>query len=526
MSVYTKQRLTVPHDSPAHAAFGSAPMAQAEKWNLSYRIALANAGIFLFFSLVLFLLEPMSSSVMLSAPTIFFFGSLLSFLLMVNSGGALAPVAWFVLGSGIFFGLGVVLGMIYPPESSGYFKAEDISNLKFAQINLLNAGSTFIVLAVAYPLVSMRGLVSAQESTALVGRDKILLNIFRIVVVIAALGVVSKFILFPMAENLLLRGMVAKMYIFIPCSFLLLGLLWWPMGLHLKLIASTIFLLEVLNGVLSLSKYQIITAMLALIIGVWIAKCSVIRTLTTTIALAGVFILINPLIGLGRAHIDYNSQTNSLVNRLSIITDVALISTPLISIPPASPLLNNTEPDVKKFTFNLEERSSWEVRLKDLARRFDVVHIQSFLVDEFDNGRAGHTMNHFWATMVPRVFWPNKPNMSRHGPELHQRYFNDPAQISSALAPTYSGEAYWNYGPLGVVFVSVFLGLAIGWLTRCAKRAMAGQDIGFFLIAFPVAMWAAYVESWVVATYLGEFIIFAVILFGARASLALLGSLK
>ena len=53
-----------------------------------------------------------------------------------------------------------------------------------------------------------------------------------------------------------------------------------------------------------------------------------------------------------------------------------------------------------------------------------------------------------------------------------------------------------------------------------------GGDPAFFLIAFPVAIWVSFVESWLVATYLGEFIIFVVILLSARASFALLRSVK
>ena len=70
--------------------------------------------------------------------------------------------------------------------------------------------------------------------------------------------------------------------------------------------------------------------------------------------------------------------------------------------------------------------------------------------------------------------------------------------------------------------MSILLGLAIGWLTRHWQLAMAGRDPAFLFIAFPVAIWASFVESWVVATYLGEFIIFVVVLFLVRASFPLL----
>jgi hypothetical protein len=129
--------------------------------------------------------------------------------------------------------------------------------------------------------------------------------------------------------------------------------------------------------------------------------------------------------------------------------------------------------------------------------------------------------------MIPRVLWPEKPIITRFGTELNTQYYyvaGEPLQNSSSAAPTYSAEAYWTHGPPGVVLVSILLGLGIGWFTRCWQLAMAGHDPAFFLIAFPVAIWASFVESWVVATYFGEFIIFVVILLLARTFIALFGS--
>ena len=118
------------------------------------------------------------------------------------------------------------------------------------------------------------------------------------------------------------------------------------------------------------------------------------------------------------------------------------------------------------------------------------------------------------------MLWPEKPIITRFGVELNAQYYyvlgKNTIQNTSATAPTYSGEAYWNYGPPGLVLVSILLGLGLGWLTRCWQYAIAGVDPAFFLIAYPVAIWASFVESWVVATYLGEFIIFVVMLLAVR----------
>ena len=515
------------NNSPAHVVFGAATIAQAEKWRAAYHVALVNAATFLLLALTMFMLEPTSLAVILSAPLLFFLGSLISFLFMVRNGGALATIAWFVLGAGIFFGMGVVAGGVHVHPHSDYIFAGE--TLYLIRINLLNATSVFIVLAIAYPLANMRGLITTQHDLPLADIERILLKIFPFVVAISAVGVGLKYALFPFAENLLLRSVLAKIYLIVPACFLLLGVLWRSVGWNLKLLAGSVFVFEILNGLIGFTKYQVISAMLALVVGIWLTRRSIIFVLMTLMVLASVFAIINPLVTLGRAHVDYDAGTNSVETRLAILMDAGNAYYLGNASPGnASPEHPNSGP--RKFTLDQRVMAPIGERLRALGRRFDVASIQGYLVNEYDDGRAGNSLDGFWMVMVPRVLWPDKPIITRFGRELNAQYYYHPGQIEpqtgTSIAPTYSAEAYWNHGPLGVVFVSLLVGLGIGWFTRCWQLAMIGRDPAFLLIAFPVAIWASFVESWVVATYLGEFIIFVVILFVARAFFNLLGRIN
>lgn len=518
-------------DSPPRAAFAPALMAQAEKWRAAYRVALVNAGIFLFLAVAMFVLEPRSLVVILAAPTLFFLGCMLSFLLMVRSGGDLAAITWFVLGSGVYFGMGAVAGGLHVHPHSDYLFGD--ATLYIVRVNLLNACSVLIVLATAYPLANMRGQKASQHDMSLANIECTLQRILPYIVAISAVGVGLKYVLFPVAESLLLRSMAAKIYLIIPSCFLLLGLLWRSTGWHLKLIAGSVFLLEILNGLIVLTKYQVISAMLALAIGLWLTRRSVTFVLTTLVVVASVFAVINPLVTLGRAHIDYDADKNTVATRLVNLADAVN----------AYYLDNGRQEDAsvrsKKFNRDYSEKftkdlirgmTTSEARLRALGRRFDVASIQGYLVNEYNNGRPGNSLVDFWAVLIPRVLWSEKPIVTRFGGELNAQYYYVPgqtsSQTSSSAAPSYSGEAYWNYGLPGVVLVSILLGLGIGWFTRCWQSAMAGKEPAFLLIAFPAAIWASTVESWVVATYLGEFIIFVVILLSARAFFVLLQLLK
>ena len=86
-------------NSAPRAIFGSVYMAHAVNWRAAYRIALVNAGVFLALAFVMFVLEPKSLVVILSAPAVFFLGGIFSSFLLMRNGGDLAAIAWFVLGS-------------------------------------------------------------------------------------------------------------------------------------------------------------------------------------------------------------------------------------------------------------------------------------------------------------------------------------------------------------------------------------------------------------------------------------------
>ena len=88
-----------------------------------------------------------------------------------------------------------------------------------------------------------------------------------------------------------------------------------------------------------------------------------------------------------------------------------------------------------------EDRSSG-----DFLARFAHGPIQAYLVDEYHQGRPGHSLTDFWAALVPRVVWGEKPVITRFGPELHGLYWSQ-SNPHSAFAPTYTapvGSIRWT----------------------------------------------------------------------------------
>jgi hypothetical protein len=489
------------------------------KWRTAGYYAFANCAIFLVMAAFIYAVKPQSLSVILFAPAFFFVGSMLTFVLMVQSGAALAPLAWFILGSGIYFGLGAIFGGLRVHHYTEQIFGAD--NLYLTQVNLLNSCSVFIVVGVALTFGWWRGPVwQTQEVESAQQQNTLLQNLFPFVLTIAIACACLKLFFFPVAENLLIRSIIGKLTLFLPSCFLLLGMLWHSMARPLKLVALILFFIEISSGLLTLSKYQVLYTILAFIAGIWIGRVSWKFMLLALSGMGLIFAMINPLITLGRAHLAYDAQ-NTLGARIEILQDAstALLDPKFILLADESLNLEGVRAIGRRFSLNPEGLKKPEERVRAIGRRFEVASIQGYLINEYDNHRPGNTLSNFWVTFIPRIVWPQKPIITNLGGELHMKYYNDPTQVNSSLAPTYSAEAYWNYGSLGVVLVSILLGLAIGWLTQYSFLAVYGVRSEYFIIAFPVVIWACFVESWLVSSYLGEFLICVVILLIARAFL-------
>lgn len=510
-------KITTPVDEASDSDSTEAKSLQEHKWRMAGRFALANCAIFLIMAVFAYALKSQLLAIVLSAPAVFFLGSLLTFVLMVQSGAALAPITWYVLGAGIYFGLGGVAGGLrVHPYSEQIFGSD---TLYLIQGNLLNACSVLIVVGVALAFDRMKGSARRKQGDVAFNRDGVLQKFFPYVLVIAATGVFLKFVFFPNSESLLLRSVAGKIYLIIPTCFLLLGMLWQRICWQLRAVALIIFTLEILNGLVAFNKYQVIYAMLALAIGMWMIRTSWKSLFLTMVGFVLIFSAINPLVTLGRAHLAYDSQNNTLATRMEILRDAFVVSLDSDQV-----FLTNQDEGVVRM--KVKEMGLPAERARAIGRRFEVASIQGYLINEYNSGRPGNTISNFWVTFIPRLFWPQKPVITNLGGELNAKYYNDPTQTKSAIAPTYSAEAYWNYGAGGVVLASVLLGLAIGWLTHYSFLAVSGARLEYFVIAFSAAIWACFVESWLVSSFLGEFVIFVVIITIARIMMKCCGYLK
>jgi hypothetical protein len=192
-----------------------------------------------------------------------------------------------------------------------------------------------------------------------------------------------------------------------------------------------------------------------------------------------------------RAHWQYDPAANSIAQRVDILVDTLTAEGEGAS---RDGLEEDTNP----------------------LKRFSHAPYQAFLINEWNEGRPGNSLQDSWTALIPRVLWPEKPIITRFGAELYASIFRVDSAASNQ-APTYTGEAFWNYGWVGLVVVSILLGLQLGWFSRKWLEFSYGQTakLGILIFALPVVLNAWAVETWISASYVGGFITLLLLIKGA-----------
>jgi hypothetical protein len=74
----------------------------------------------------------------------------------------------------------------------------------------------------------------------------------------------------------------------------------------------------------------------------------------------------------------------------------------------------------------------------------------------------GYTLTPLISTFVPRLIWPNKPNVAVG--QIMNKDFRVSDVADTYISPSHLGELYWNFGWAGVVVGMTLIGLLLGYL--------------------------------------------------------------
>src|SRR5262245_55481684 len=352
-------------------------------WDHSCRIALANALMFAMFAWLVLLASPRSMTFALLPPALYFTGSVVSFVWFVRNGGAFAAITWFVIGTGLYFGLGTVAAGVYPDPRTVRHAAESALVSDLLRVNVLNASSIALVILSAVPVLLCIG--DRRQPNVHASAEETLLRLFPAVSVIAAVALLLQLVFFPVATNLTVRSFIASVALIVPFFAMNLGLQWRRLSAKRAIVGAGIFASGILLGLLTFSKLSVVSLVVALVVGVWVNHRTIRSQVVGALLIIAMYLISDPLVARGRDHELYEPVQNSPSTRFAILVDtVADSSTDRRTIQSSAPA-------------PYEEARP--------LMRFSAADVQAYLIDEYDHDAPGNSLSDAWVAAIPRVFW-------------------------------------------------------------------------------------------------------------------------
>ena len=147
-------------------------------------------------------------------------------------------------------------------------------------------------------------------------------------------------------------------------------------------------------------------------------------------------------------------------------------------------------------------------------RRISFNNTQALAMKLYDTGETGFTYNSIIWTFVPRLIYPDKPLLT-HGEKFVKIVYGeyDPGGIS----PGFFGEAYWNFGWIGVFYSSIIISTFLVFFNIMTIRVLILKNYQYFLLIMPSYRLSYSMDGWLIATSINSIpfwiIYFTIIIF-------------
>ena len=116
--------------------------------------------------------------------------------------------------------------------------------------------------------------------------------------------------------------------------------------------------------------------------------------------------------------------------------------------------------------FSTEESvSQGRYQAETFFERSSLKNSVTMIVTRTGNGveyQGGHTLSPLLTTFIPRLVWPDKPDVPTG--RLVNQQFHVSEQESTNISPSHLGELYWNFGWPGVLIGMPLIGALLGFI--------------------------------------------------------------
>lgn len=459
-------------------------------WTLGYCLALIAVGLFFSVSFVLYSYGSVAPIVSGGLGLAYAILVLIAAGVMTVGGGGMAMLPFFLVGSALFFGLGTYFSVTVTRSSLFFTEGQQWQMLP--QVNMVNSTAILCVLLAA-GIFAARRPAGSEKAPDLSERLDVMYPFLKLALALAAAVAAVEWLTFPNVQDLLLATIMRLLY-GVPVFGVFLGCALWSKARNYEraTIVLLVFLIAV-EGLLSGQKMTFIMPFMAAALGLWISERYRMIAIVIVGIVVGLYItMLSSVVPHVRGHVLYDPYNNSLGERVTIVHDV--LST-------------------------IEERTIEETNQSTLSR-LSPTQFSAHFIASYDNNFPGESLDKAFVVLVPRVLWPEKPiiNPGKHFDSVWRDW-----DIFSSLAIGFPAEAYWNNGWAGVVAVSLYVGLMLGWFSRkwFLFRRDGWTHCGVFLLSPVLVKSALWVETNIVGSYIGGWIKYALIILAIDYSIRL-----
>lgn len=282
-------------------------------------------------------------------------------------------------------------------------------------------------------------------------------RLFLLAAVFAVIGYsVRFFVIIPVTigiyQDTTLPGAVMTLGVLAPVSLYMLTVYAVQ---HRKAMLPVVFALlasDILVGIVLFNKSHAVVSVLMFTLG-WLSKnVTLTRLAATALAVLGIFYTLPPITDFGRIEISRRYgplAAVSLSERLEIILDYS----------------------------RLVEVDPFEENVQSAIVRFSYVNAATRAISWHDGGEPGNSLDNIFYVFIPRLIWPDKPEITRIGIEFSIKAMGNP---NTSTAPGIFPDVYWALGWPGVPLLMIPVGIIFSLTSKYALWVLDNSLWQFF----------------------------------------------
>lgn len=203
---------------------------------------------------------------------------------------------------------------------------------------------------------------------------------------------------------------------------------------------------------LSFAKRPLVLAMIFPLAGYYLAKRNVVVAGLMGLAVITVYSYSQPMVVYARLSGVEENTANGFSDRAAVISEYL-----------------TKHPDVPQQAIYYGSQGWWT--------RLEFSGKQAFAMDLHDRGQRSHSLENLPTIFIPRIVWPDKPQIRPPGKDF---YYLVTGRDNNNMSMTIYADLYWQFGWIGVILITPLVGFAIAIITQILLPEIRRNNFVYF----------------------------------------------